>query len=97
MHQSPLPLALPAQGATEPLAMGSLEMEFLMGFAQPALGAGTSCLPLPQGCVHPGLLNQVWAPACPSRQEKVVAAAWIFGEQWKWVEGFCSASFWSVQ
>lgn len=40
MHQSPLPLALPAQGATEPLAMGSLEMEFLMGFTQPALGAG---------------------------------------------------------
>lgn len=33
------------------MATGSLEMEFLIGFAQPALGAfpGTSCLPLPWG------------------------------------------------
>jgi len=28
-----------AQGAAEPLATGSLEMEFLIGLTQPALGA----------------------------------------------------------
>lgn len=75
----PRPLALPAQGAAQPLATGSLEMEFLIGFTQPALGAfpGTSCLPLPRGAGlrPPGLPEQVRAPTCPSRQEKAEVAA----------------------
>lgn len=71
----PLPLVL---GAAEPLATGSLEMEFLIGFAQPGLGAfpGMSCLPLLRGRVPPGLPEQVpVAPACPSEWEKVMVAA----------------------
>lgn len=95
----PLPLALPAQGAAEPLATGSLEMEFLIGLAQPALGAfqgpaASPCCGLRARATAPRpprLLEQVQAPARPSRLEKASGAACPAarrrGERWAWPGG----------
>jgi len=55
------------------LATGSLEMEFLIGFAQPALGAfpGMSCLPPRRG-----------AGLCPAGLPEQVLARWGGRRQW---------------